>query len=106
MEETDFLDTTRVLHQSDIISHKKEVINIMPGQCNTIICDRIWENPAYGINAQFTQCTFLVPQVKNDESPDFVISMSNNPSSKWRNREQSALSPKRSARTASNLQVG
>ena len=35
---------------------------------------QIWENPPYGINAQFTQCAFLV-------SPDFVISMSKNPSS-------------------------
>ena len=41
-----------------------------------VICDRIWENPAYGINAQFAQCAFLVPLVKNYESPDFAISMS------------------------------
>ena len=45
------------------------------------ICDGIWENPPYGINAQFAQCVFLVHQVQNCQSPDFVISMSNNPSS-------------------------
>ena len=28
------------------------------------ICDRIWENPPYGINAQFAQCAFLVPLVR------------------------------------------
>ena len=27
-------------------------------------CDRLRENPAYGINAQVAQCTFLVPHVK------------------------------------------
>ena len=32
-------------------------------------------------NTQFAQCAFLVPGVKNCQSPDFVISMSNNPSS-------------------------
>ena len=26
----------------------------------TSICDQIWENPPYGINAQFAQCVFLV----------------------------------------------
>ena len=46
-----------------------------------IICERLWENPAYGIRVQFVQCAFLVPQVENHESPDFVISMSKNPSS-------------------------
>ena len=45
---------------------------------SNLVCDRIWENPAYGINAQFTQCAFLVCQVKNYGSPDFVISMSKN----------------------------
>ena len=45
------------------------------------IYDQIWENPPYGINAQSAQCAFLVPQAKNCQSPDFVISMSNNPSS-------------------------
>ena len=44
------------------------------------ICDRLRENPAYGINAQVAQCAFLVPQVKNCQTSDFVISMSNNPS--------------------------
>ena len=28
-----------------------------------IICDRIWENPPYGIRARFAQCAFLVAQV-------------------------------------------
>ena len=27
------------------------------------ICDRIWENPPYGIHARFAQCAFLVAQV-------------------------------------------
>ena len=45
-----------------------------------IICDRLRENPAYGINAQVAQCAFLVPRVKNCPTSDFVISMSNNPS--------------------------
>ena len=59
--------------------------------CNTI-CDRTWENLVYGINAQFVQCWFLVPQgllvpqVKNYESPNFVISMSKNPSSNCSHR--------------------
>ena len=44
------------------------------------ICDRLWEHPAYGINAQVAQCAFLVAQVKNCQTSDFVISMSNNPS--------------------------
>ena len=43
-------------------------------------CDRLRENPAYGINAQVAQCAFLVPRVKNCQNSDFVISMSNNPS--------------------------
>ena len=45
------------------------------------ICDRIWENPPYAIRARFAQCAFLVAQVQICQSPDFVISMSNNPSS-------------------------
>ena len=45
------------------------------------ICDRIWENPPYGINAQFAQCAFLVLLVKNCQSSDFVIYMSKNLSS-------------------------
>ena len=38
-------------------------------------------NPPYGIRTQFAQCVFLVAQVEICLSPDFVISMSNNPSS-------------------------
>ena len=45
-----------------------------------IICDRIWENPPYGIHTRFAQCAFLVAQVQICRSPDFVIYMSNNPS--------------------------
>ena len=45
-----------------------------------IICDRIWENPPYGICARFAQCAFLAAQVEICQSPDFVIHMSNNPS--------------------------
>ena len=41
-------------------------------------CDRIWENPACCENAQVTQCAFLVTQVKNCQSPVFVIFMSKN----------------------------
>ena len=48
--------------------------------CN-ILCDRIWENPLYGICARFAQCAFLVAQVEICQSPDFVIYMSYNPSS-------------------------
>ena len=44
------------------------------------ICDWIRENPPYGINVQFAQCAFLVPKVKICQSPDFVVSMSKNPS--------------------------
>ena len=44
-------------------------------------CDLIWENPPYGIRTRFAQCAFLVAQVQNCRSPDFVIYMSNNPSS-------------------------
>ena len=32
--------------------------------------DRIWENPPCGINAQFAQYAFLVPQVTNCQSSD------------------------------------
>ena len=48
---------------------------------SVIIGDRIWENPPYGINAQFAQCAFLVPLVRNCQSSDFVIYMSKNLSS-------------------------
>ena len=44
----------------------------------TIICDQIWENPLYGIRTRFA---FLVAQVEICRSPDFVIHISNNPSS-------------------------
>ena len=44
-------------------------------------CDRLRENPAYGIRALFAQCAFLVAQLEISQSPDFVIYMSNNPSS-------------------------
>ena len=40
----------------------------------------LWENRPYGIRARFTQCAFLVAQVEICQSPDFVIYMSNNPS--------------------------
>ena len=43
-----------------------------------LICDHILENPADGICAQFVQYAFLVAQVKNCLSSDFVISMSKN----------------------------
>ena len=48
---------------------------------DNVICDRLWENPAYGIRALFAQCAFLVAQLEICQSPDFVIYMSNNPSS-------------------------
>ena len=44
------------------------------------ICDWIWENPPYGICEQFAQCAVLVAQAEICRSPDFVIYMSNNPS--------------------------
>ena len=53
---------------------------IPPHLTNIHICDRLRENPAYGINTQVVQCAFLVHQVKNCQTSDFVISMSNNPS--------------------------
>ena len=37
--------------------------------------------PPYGIRMRFAQCVFLVAQIKICQSPDFVIYMSNNPSS-------------------------
>ena len=40
------------------------------------ICDRLHENPPYGINAQFTQCAFLVPKVETYQISFFVIFMS------------------------------
>ena len=45
------------------------------------ICDRTWENPPYGIRARFAQFAFSVAQVEICQSPDFVMYMSNNPSS-------------------------
>ena len=48
--------------------------------CVSIKCDRIWENPPYGIRARFAQYAFLVAKVEICQSPDFVIYMSNNPS--------------------------
>ena len=48
---------------------------------DTLKCDRLRENPAYGIRALFAQCAFLVAQSEICQSPDFVIYMSNNPSS-------------------------
>ena len=45
------------------------------------ICDRLRENPAYGIIAQIAQCAFIVHQVQNCQSPAFVIFMSKNLSS-------------------------
>ena len=55
---------------------------------NYNICDRLRENPAYGINAQVAQCSFLVARVKNCQTSDFVISMSNNPSTNCYRRLQ------------------
>ena len=46
-----------------------------------IKCDRIWENPPYGIRARFAQCAFLVAPVEICQSPDFLIYILNNPSS-------------------------
>ena len=40
---------------------------------NIYMCDRIWENPPYGIRTRFAQCAFLVAQVEICQSPDFVI---------------------------------
>ena len=61
------------------------IINPILTTCNNMVfvskCDRIWENPPYGICARFAQCAFLVAQVEICQSPDFVIYMSNNPSS-------------------------
>ena len=42
------------------------------------LCDRIWQNPAYGIHALFAQCMLLVPQVKKCQSWVFVIYMPKN----------------------------
>ena len=54
---------------------------ITTSQISILICDRIWENPPYGIRTQFAQCAFLVALVEICQSPDFVTYMSNNPSS-------------------------
>ena len=58
-------------------------LRVTPGCLATkpSICDRIWENPPYGIRTPFAQCAFLVAQVEICQSSDFVIYMSNNPSS-------------------------
>jgi hypothetical protein len=40
------------------------------------ICDRIWENPPYGIRARFAQSVFLVAQVENCPSTPFIICIS------------------------------
>ena len=89
----------QVLHQPFRISFKSTTISIhircfrlhdpvciKPSQCletskgkypsstestEETVCDRIWENPPYGINAQFAQCAFLVPRVKNCRSSYF-----------------------------------
>ena len=46
------------------------------------ICDRIWKSPPYGIRARFAQCAFLAAHIENNcQSPEFVIYVSNNPSS-------------------------
>ena len=45
------------------------------------ICDRILQNPAYGTCAQLAQRAFLVPQVKNCQTSNFVVAMSKNLSS-------------------------
>ena len=45
------------------------------------MCDRILQNPAYGTCAQLVQCAFLVPQVKNCQTSNFVVAMSKNLSS-------------------------
>ena len=55
-------------------------VKSLPTDTTKNICDRIWENPPYGIRARFAQCAFLVAQVQICQSPDFVIYMSNNPS--------------------------
>ena len=48
-----------------------------------VICDRICENPACRENVQVVQCTFLVSQVENCQSPVFVIFMSKNLSTNY-----------------------
>ena len=57
-------------------------------KCACAICDRIWENPPYGIRARFAQCAFLVAQVEICQSPNFVIYIWVNPgqfnTKKWR----------------------
>ena len=63
--------TQFLIHEDRTLSHSSLFV----------ICDRIWENPLYGIRARFAQCAFLVAQVQICQSPDFVIYMSNNPSS-------------------------
>ena len=45
---------------------------------NISICDQICENPACSESARMAQCEFLVAQVKNCQSPVFVIFTRNN----------------------------
>ena len=55
------------IYNSSMDAHLKSSLNIR---------DQIWENPPYGIRAQFTQSVFLVlvvAQIENGQSPDFVI---------------------------------
>ena len=65
------------------ITHGSYPYGRLPGVCMlyVYICDHLRENPAYGIRALFAQCAFLVAQLEICQSPDFVIYMSNNPSS-------------------------
>ena len=58
-------------HSAELFS--RLCLDIMSAQMQLrfAICDRLHENPPYGINAQFAQCAFLVPKV---ETKFFVIS--------------------------------
>ena len=68
---------TCTVKKSDDLSEKLSIIIKLNGKsmrmlfsigeaCVDYICDRIWETGHMGyINAQFTQCALLVPQVKN-----------------------------------------
>ena len=61
--------------------------NLFSGM-QSITCDKIWENPPYGIRAQ---CAFLVALVKNRQSSDLSISMSKNLSSNYYRRLRSLV---------------
>ena len=53
-------------HALSVVANFFMLVSTVPyvPHIGTTICDRIWENPPYGINAQLAQCVFLLPKVE------------------------------------------